>query len=467
MTTTIFDPTLTAAGQAAAFNADNDGIELKLTHVSFGTAHYDPTGAETALVNEVSGKITIAGGSRPTLTQIRMTSVWRADAGTYPIGEVAFWSNATLVFVWSRADESVVGYKTPGVDFVLFNDLGFTQVPAGSINITVDPDASVALAALAAHEGADNAHPQYVRYDVFPAAQKNLWSKTVAGTANNIVITMQDGVHVDAYEDGLMIRFKATAQSTGAATVNIDGKGVVDIRKGGGDPLEPGDIREGGIYELVFDTDHFELAGGVGGSGFLQKFPHVAVAGQTEFSANYSPGSVLVFKNGREVGDAAYVATDGLSITLNDPATLGDEVLVVAFTAFSVADAFTHSEGDIRFARLAFKNVFTKANVAAEQALPATSGSVVLDLALANNFGGQLTGNIVLANPANMVSGQSGVLHITNDGSTARTIAYGSFWKASGGVLPPLTASAGAVDIFGYYVESTSRITIVQQADSK
>lgn len=467
MTTTVFDPMLTEAGQAAAFNASNDGIELQLTHVSFGTAHYDPTGAEVELVNEVSGKISIAGGSRPTLTQIRMTTVWRAALGTFAIGEVAFWSDDILVFVWSRATGEVIGYKTPGVDFVLFNDLGFTQVPAGSISITIDPDASVALAALAAHEGADNAHPQYVRYDVFPMAQINLWAKTVAGTANALVITLQDGVHVDSYTDGLMIRFKATAQSTGPATVNIDGKGVVDIRKSGSDPLEPGDIREDGIYELVFDGTFFQLAGGVGGSGFFEKFPHVATEGQTDFSASYTPGSILVFQNGREIGEGSYTATDGLEVVLNDGASVGDEILIVAFSTFSVADALTQAAADLRFARLSFKNVFTKANVAAELALPATTGTLTLDLALANNFGGQLTGNIVLANPTNMVAGQSGVLRIVNDGVTPRTIAYGAFWKTPGGALPGLTDVAGAVDLFGYYVESASRITVVKQGDSR
>lgn len=118
------------------------------------------------------------------------------------------------------------------------------------------------------------------------------------------------------------------------------------------------------------------------------------------------------------------------------------------------------------FGRLAVKNIWTKANVAAEQALPATTGTVTLDLALGNNFGGTLTGNITLANPSNMAVGQSGVIRITNDASP-RTIAYGSYWKAAGGAMPALTAVAGAVEVFGYYVESASRITLVVQQDVK
>lgn len=134
---------------------------------------------------------------------------------------------------------------------------------------------------------------------------------------------------------------------------------------------------------------------------------------------------------------------------------------------FSLSEINALIAGATGFAKLAVQNTFTKGNVAAEAALPATTGSVVLDLALANNFGGTLTGNITLANPSNLAAGQSGIIRIVNDAATPRTIAYGAYWKSPGGSLPALTAIAGAVDLFGYYVESATRITIIQQADSK
>lgn len=112
------------------------------------------------------------------------------------------------------------------------------------------------------------------------------------------------------------------------------------------------------------------------------------------------------------------------------------------------------------------KNSFTKAQIGTPAALPATTGTVTLDLATANNFAGTLTGNITLANPSNIAPGQSGVIRIVND-STPRTIAYGSYWKSTAGSLPALTASAGAVDLLGYYVESATRIWIGAQGDSK
>lgn len=112
-------------------------------------------------------------------------------------------------------------------------------------------------------------------------------------------------------------------------------------------------------------------------------------------------------------------------------------------------------------------NAFTSGNYCEEKALPATTGSVTLDLDAGVNFGGQLTGSIVMANPSHMHAGQSGVIRIVNDAATPRTIAWGAYWKTPGGIMPGLTASAGATDVFGYYVESASRITVIKQEDLK
>lgn len=112
------------------------------------------------------------------------------------------------------------------------------------------------------------------------------------------------------------------------------------------------------------------------------------------------------------------------------------------------------------------QNIFTKGNSGAEAALPAITGTVTLDLATSNNFGGTLTGNIVLANPSSMPIGQSGVIRLVND-ATPRTIAYGSYWKAAGGYLPALTATAGATDALVYYVESATRIVVSALGDTK
>ena len=105
-------------------------------------------------------------------------------------------------------------------------------------------------------------------------------------------------------------------------------------------------------------------------------------------------------------------------------------------------------------------NSWTMGQSGAPKDLPATTGTIALDLAQSNNWKGTATGNLVLANPASMPAGQSGVISITQP-ATPVSIAYGAWWKPADGVsLPALTQTAGAVDDLVYYVESPSRIVV-------
>lgn len=174
----------------------------------------------------------------------------------------------------------------------------------------------------------------------------------------------------------------------------------------------------------------------------------VYLYGECPLFSGLTPGARYYLDATTPGAIAATAPADGMTVGIAKSAT----VLFVDIDALGV--------------RADQRNIWTSGGHASEKALPATTGTVTLDLAAGINFGGTLTGNITLANPSNMSAGQSGVIRIVND-ATPRTIAYGSYWKAPGGAMPALTAVAGAVDVFGYYVESASRITIVAQQDSK
>jgi len=89
-----------------------------------------------------------------------------------------------------------------------------------------------------------------------------------------------------------------------------------------------------------------------------------------------------------------------------------------------------------------------------------TDGATITpDFADSNNFSVTLGGNRTLANPTNLVAGQSGVIVITQDATGNRTLAYGSNWDFSGGTAPTLTTTASAVDVLVYYVNSATSIT--------
>lgn len=64
----------------------------------------------------------------------------------------------------------------------------------------------------------------------------------------------------------------------------------------------------------------------------------------------YTPGFVHVFHNGvRLVDGTDYTATNGTSLTLTTAAQNGDEVVVISYATFEVADAYTKAESDAEF----------------------------------------------------------------------------------------------------------------------
>ena len=143
-----------------------------------------------------------------------------------------------------------------------------------------------------------------------------------------------------------------------------------------------------------------------------------------------------------------------MAIALNG----GSTVYTSTFTASPTANrAVTVPDSAFTMAGLEIVQSFTVAQRGTVSAL--TDGATITpDFAASNNFSVTLGGNRTLANPTNLVAGQSGVIFITQDGTGSRTLAYGSYWKFSGGVAPTLTTTASAVDVLVYVVQSSTRI---------
>ena len=95
------------------------------------------------------------------------------------------------------------------------------------------------------------------------------------------------------------------------------------------------------------------------------------------------------------------------------------------------------------------------------------AASIATDLALSNNFSVTLAGNRTLANPTNIVAGQSGSIFITQDGTGSRTLAYGSYFKFVAGTAPVLSTTAAAIDRIDYVVKSSTAIQAVASLDVK
>ena len=126
--------------------------------------------------------------------------------------------------------------------------------------------------------------------------------------------------------------------------------------------------------------------------------------------------------------------------------------------------AFTAATAGTDYAGIDTAQTFTKGQRGEITGL--TDGATITpDLADSNNFSVTLGGNRTLANPSNIVAGQSGSFFITQDGTGSRTLAYGSYYDFAGGTAPTLSTTAAAVDRIDYVVRTTTSIHAVFTAN--
>jgi hypothetical protein len=150
----------------------------------------------------------------------------------------------------------------------------------------------------------------------------------------NVVVPAQGGTYVVAN------------QTTGAFSINLSAGGA------GAKALVP----QGQSVVAYCDGTNVVLAGAAASSSF-SLYTFTATAGQTVFSCPYTPGNILVLVNGATESPTDYTASNGSSVTLNVASALNDDVKIIAFASFTVANALplaggtmagpiTHAGGD-------------------------------------------------------------------------------------------------------------------------
>lgn len=175
-----------------------------------------------------------------------------------------------------------------------------------------------------------------------------------------------------------------------------------------------------------------------------------------------SASSTYLAKAGGTVTGALEIGSAGSLVFEGSTADAFETTLAVtdptADRTATLPDATTVLAG------LAVAQTYTKAQRGAITAL--TDGATITpDFSAANNFSVTLGGNRTLANPTNIVAGQSGVIFISQDGTGSRTLSYGSYWDFPGGTAPTLTTTASAVDLIAYVCRTTTSIQAVSFAN--
>ena len=119
-----------------------------------------------------------------------------------------------------------------------------------------------------------------------------------------------------------------------------------------------------GLFRFNSTTSKFEGYNGsewgeIGGGGetSIVTFKFIATNNQTTFTGadsssvtlTYTASNIIVLLNGITLDASDYTASNGSSIVLGTGAGTGDELVVVAFKTFTVANHYTKSVADGRF----------------------------------------------------------------------------------------------------------------------
>lgn len=162
---------ITTAGAAAAATASGLGLHVDISHVAIGAGHYTPTAGQTALADlrEVAPVLFgAAQGAQVTLSATFLASLYAGAA--YSVGEIGFYiggapgAGGTLFAVVSAPSmASPLRGGAVTTNYTPVFTITLTGVPSGSVAVTFDPTAGAALAALAAHVGASDPHPGYLK----------------------------------------------------------------------------------------------------------------------------------------------------------------------------------------------------------------------------------------------------------------------------------------------------------------
>ncbi|WP_038225747.1 phage tail-collar fiber domain-containing protein [Vibrio sp. ER1A] len=136
-------PVITTSGLAAVFNATNDGVAGKITHIALGDHGRNPSKSELGLVNERM-RISIADGQRIDDHQIHVTALASGGDGFW-VKEIAFiLEDGTALAIWSDTDP--LAYHSTKVPLLLAFDLVLAALPAQSVTV-VGTGANLSLAA--------------------------------------------------------------------------------------------------------------------------------------------------------------------------------------------------------------------------------------------------------------------------------------------------------------------------------
>ena len=311
---------------------------------------------------------------------------------------------------------------------------------------------------------------------------------------NSRVLKFQDGIYVDVYLNGVLLLrdtdYNTTTANTIGSLASLAASDVVEIIVYDVFSVANTVPQTGGTYNgSVTFSNNITVEGNINGENVYDGRTILLDGTDSSFS---NEGSKILLdgtdSSATNAGDNLIFETDTLSsLTKEDPDVIvledNDENGILFQDTSTNARVSTTKivlESGTQFATPndlsapKITGVSEIANVGGGQntnfdnsvsvdikAMSLGVGSHILDLNRNANFELTLSGNITLANPAELTAGTTGSIFVVQDGTGSRTVAYGSFWDFAAGTAPTMTTTASAVDRIDYIVRSSTKIHAV------
>lgn len=153
-----YKPTITSGGISHAIAVNNDGVDFRITHVSFGGTKFNPTGKEKEIIDERLKK-ELSSTARVNDNTFKIRCRARSQTPFY-CQSIGFWSDDVLFAVYSSTDLSPTGLFNihNSTDTVISYSLALAQLGADSYEVILNADEDHLLEIIALHEDDENAH---------------------------------------------------------------------------------------------------------------------------------------------------------------------------------------------------------------------------------------------------------------------------------------------------------------------
>lgn len=129
---------VTQDGLNQAVSASNQGINIKITHVAFGTEGYEPDKEQTSLRSETV-RAQVAGGQDVSPNQVHLTAVFDGDEEV-AAREIGFFLEDGTLFAVESDPNNVLIYKNQNATIIQAFDLVLDATPPSSVTVDITGD---------------------------------------------------------------------------------------------------------------------------------------------------------------------------------------------------------------------------------------------------------------------------------------------------------------------------------------